>query len=1312
MTLRLQSSSSSLQLSITLIALLFVWGVSTVHAQDRDATFPDPSSVDKKSTTVQNVTDALDLSSSQVSSVDFVGSDPTGYTTFSQVASNFPQEGGSFLTLSSGCAGSALDPDDEDSFSCDISGDGPGEATDIVRMELELNVPSGASTVKFDLKYLSEEFPEFVGSSFNDAFVVETGQSTFTVDSNFNLIAPDNLVFDGNGDPITINTTGATGMTSGGSVGTTYDGGTSVLTTTVQLPSNQSTVKLIFSIFDVSDQIYDSTIFLDNMRFQQSQNLELTGLEANQAIQDWQNDVQLIEDKSTTVRAFIQSKTSSSAPVGNVSLQGFQNGNPLPGSPLSPANGGGFQAPPQTSNSSTIQDRRADMSKSLNFRLPNSWLSGTVDLQLTGGTVDCSPAAATNDACEFQEDFISVPTPEVRVARIKWTDPQGNTHIPSQAHVREQMKRIIALYPISTMNWQTFTVDWDNTKYSSPPVLDSVNAHLQKLRNTFVSVGGDPDAMFYGDMVNTGNGGLAAGIPADVASGDQQVTDNVAAHELGHVLNQQHSVNQADNGTDASGNWKRGYCAPNRAFANLSAPEYPFTNAAKDLAALGPVQQGLDSQMWGVDTRTQQAVDARTRGDLMSYCSVPGSNLWISSWRYNKLRTDPNALDDRFSAPASLANTASGQTSEYKLIGGLISLTDTTAEFSSFQTVEAEQSDIELITPPEGDYTLQLLASGDVVDEIPFAPAVNHGFKVGIPETATFLVPAPEDAEVDEVRLLGPGEGSSAVSQNPIASVTASANPPTITVDSPNGGEELSGETATFEWTASDEDGDELDYTVEYSRDGGTSWTVLATNVTSSTYEADLSTLGKTEEGLLRVRASDGFNSAADSSDGTFSVPNSDPQPFITSPDSGGTIDSTSAIPLKGNVNDVEDDQFDDANLSWLSSIDGDLGTGRTLNVGEQLSVGTHTITFLATDSDGGTGTASVELQVVPGAQTVGETPVAVEQLLVDTDSLFSFGGTGVKLGFTGVSGSDSVTVEKFDSAPAVGSDNNIEEDNLSEFRYVINAGSGVDFDSTEVRFMLSTLSGVSDNVSEGDIVIYSRPNEGTGSFSKLTTTLDDKGDDDPSNDEIFATVGSLSEFALASNTEPLPVEIASFKGTTIEENQVRLTWQTASETNNAGFEVQRRAGEQDSWTKVNFVESKAAGGTTSEAKSYQFKDADLPYAADKLEYRLRQVDLDGSESLSEPVIIQRAVDEVELLGTFPNPARTQATIRFAVPEQQSVTLRMYDVLGRQVQTIVDGEREGRQSMQVNVSDLPSGVYFLRLEAESQMKTQRMTVVR
>jgi len=64
------------------------------------------------------------------------------------------------------------------------------------------------------------------------------------------------------------------------------------------------------------------------------------------------------------------------------------------------------------------------------------------------------------------------------------------------------------------------------------------------------------------------------------------------------------------------------------------------------------------------------------------------------------------------------------------------------------------------------------------------------------------------------------------------------------------------------------------------------------------------------------------------------------------------------------------------------------------------------------------------------------------------------------------------------------------------------------------------------------------------------------------------------------------------------------------------------------------------------------------------------------------------------------------------VPGQQKVTLELYDVLGRRVRTLIDGEQEGRQSMQVDVSTLPSGVYFLRLKAEGQTKTQRLTVVK
>jgi hypothetical protein len=397
--------------------------------------------------------------------------------------------------------------------------------------------------------------------------------------------------------------------------------------------------------------------------------------------------------------------------------------------------------------------------------------------------------------------------------------------------------------------------------------------------------------------------------------------------------------------------------------------------------------------------------------------------------------------------------------------------------------------------------------------------------------------------------------------------------------------------------------------------------------------------------------------------------------------------------------------------MTWTSSIDGNLGTGPALDAGGDLSVGTHTITFSATDSDGATSETSIELNVLqPGAETGGETPVAVEQLMVGKDSLYTFGATGVKLGFSGVSSGGSVTVEKFGSPPAGGS--TIEEDSVSQFRYVIDPESQLSFDSTEVRFMLSTVPGIVDGVSQGDIVIYSRPEEGTGSFSKLTTMLDDKGDDDPSNDELVAMVGSFSEFALASDSEPLPVEMADFKATTVEKDQVRLTWQTASETNNAGFEIQRRSDEQGSWTKVDFVESKADGGTANEAHSYRFEDVELPYAANELRYRLRQVDIDGSASFSDQVTIQRTVDEVELLGTFPNPTRERATVRFAVPERQEVALELYDVLGRRVRTVVNGKREGRQETQINASDLSSGIYFLRLQAAGQIQTQRMTVVR
>jgi hypothetical protein len=182
----------------------------------------------------------------------------------------------------------------------------------------------------------------------------------------------------------------------------------------------------------------------------------------------------------------------------------------------------------------------------------------------------------------------------------------------------------------------------------------------------------------------------------------------------------------------------------------------------------------------------------------------------------------------------------------------------------------------------------------------------------------------------------------------------------------------------------------------------------------------------------------------------------------------------------------------------------------------------------------------------------------------------------------------------------------------------------------------------------------------------------------------------------------------------TVSGEAVRLTWQTASETNNAKFQVQRRTGEgangrEGAWTTVGSVDG---SGTTSQAQSYRFTDENLPYEADRLTYRLRQVDTDGSASLSETITVERGVTEVQLLGTSPNPAQQRATVRYALPEKQKASIRLYDVLGRQVRTVVSSTQEGRHQRALDVGALPSGVYFLRLRAGGETRTQKLTIAR
>lgn len=182
--------------------------------------------------------------------------------------------------------------------------------------------------------------------------------------------------------------------------------------------------------------------------------------------------------------------------------------------------------------------------------------------------------------------------------------------------------------------------------------------------------------------------------------------------------------------------------------------------------------------------------------------------------------------------------------------------------------------------------------------------------------------------------------------------------------------------------------------------------------------------------------------------------------------------------------------------------------------------------------------------------------------------------------------------------------------------------------------------------------------------------------------------------FKIVGSVQAVPVELTSFMATVLK-NNVTLLWSTATETNNMGFQVERKAvgGEFQTVGYVN------GNGTTTEKKEYAFTDAGL--GAGKYTYRLRQVDFDGSSEYSSEVEADIIVPAEYSLGqNYPNPFNPSTSIEFALKADAKVTLRLFDALGQEVRTILsDNYATGNYKIDFNASSLNSGVYFYTIEA-------------
>jgi hypothetical protein len=265
------------------------------------------------------------------------------------------------------------------------------------------------------------------------------------------------------------------------------------------------------------------------------------------------------------------------------------------------------------------------------------------------------------------------------------------------------------------------------------------------------------------------------------------------------------------------------------------------------------------------------------------------------------------------------------------------------------------------------------------------------------------------------------------------------------------------------------------------------------------------------------------------------------------------------------------------------------------------------------------------------------------------------------------------------------------------------------------LAFVVATLPARGQSSSENFTLEVQRVGAGGGSASSASYADDATAGQaaiGPSTSASYRS-GSGFTYPLDPDNEPLPVELASFKATRAGDGIVRLTWQTASETNNAGFRVEHRRPEAGAWTQVGFVESKASGGTTTEAQTYRYAATDLSVGTHR--FRLKQVDLSGATHLHDPVTIKLQMQEaLRLSAPVPNPASGTATLRFAVKEQAEARMTLYNTLGQRVRVLYRGTPAAGESQRVRLEarSLPSGVYLLRLRADGQAKTRRMTVVR
>jgi hypothetical protein len=202
----------------------------------------------------------------------------------------------------------------------------------------------------------------------------------------------------------------------------------------------------------------------------------------------------------------------------------------------------------------------------------------------------------------------------------------------------------------------------------------------------------------------------------------------------------------------------------------------------------------------------------------------------------------------------------------------------------------------------------------------------------------------------------------------------------------------------------------------------------------------------------------------------------------------------------------------------------------------------------------------------------------------------------------------------------------------------------------------------------------------------------------------------SNEDFTITFN--PIPVELTMFVATALKD-RVKLFWRTATETNNAGFSVERSS-DNKSFYEITFVQG---NGTTTEIHDYTYTDRNTNSGT--YYYRLKQIDYDGTINYSESVELDISVPEVFLLSqNYPNPFNPSTKIKFSLPVDSKIRIVLFNTLGEEIDLLAEGEYSvGYHNISFDASNLSNGVYYYTLSAEgtdgsSFVSTKKMVLLK